>query len=322
MSPFNDIRKLVESLPPVGVEAAKTVQASLEKARQGLQPLGRLGEIVNWMAQWQETDSPMIANPLVGVFIGTHAVTHYIMDADPVAGAKARFAEISKGKSGIRGIAGAESAIFKVYEMGLEYPAKDIRHEPSLSERECAAAIAYGMEVVVDEPDIIALGDAGFGSATAAAGIARALYGGAAEYWAGGEGEVAARRIDAVEQAAITHKVALEDPLEVLRCFGGRDIAGLFGAILAARHQKIPVLLDGYVVCAAAAVLHSLNPDAIAHCQAAHLSVEPAHGALLERIGKPALLDLGLGIGDGSGAAMTIGVARAACAGAREILKG
>ena len=322
MSPFDDIRKLVENLPPSDLTKTEVLQERIGKTRQSLEPLGGLGGAVSWLAQWQQAETPMITNPLVGVFIGTHDVARYVLEADPVQGAKTRFAEISRGHSGIRGIAGAESAIFKVYEMGLEVPSKDMRTQASLTERECAAAIAYGMEIVVDEPDIIAIGDAGFGSATAAAGIARALYGGASGYWAGGEGATARRRIEAGEQAAQTHKAVLDDPLEVLRCFGGRDIAGIFGALLAARHQKIPVLLDGYVVCAAAAVLHALNPSAIDHCLAAHISVEPAHAALLDRIGKTALLDFGLGIGDGSGAAMTIGVVRAACAGARELLKG
>jgi len=203
--------------------------------------------------------------------------------------------------------------------MGIEAPAADMRTAPSLSERDCAGAIAYGMEVVAENCDIIVLGNAGFGSATAAAGIARGLFGGAAGYWAGGDGETAARRIEAVEQAALTHKEILSDPLEVLRCFGGRDIAGMVGAILAARHQGIPVLLDGFTVCAAAAIVHALNPDALDHCLAAHKTTEPAHGALLERIDKKPLLNFGLGIGDGSGAALTIAVLRAAAAGCKTL---
>jgi len=78
-----------------------------------------------------------------------------------------------------------------------------------------------------------------------------------AEYWAGGDGDAATSRIEAVKTGYNLHKGLLSDPLEVLRCFGGRDIAGMVGAILAARHQAIPIILDGYVVCAAAAVLHN-----------------------------------------------------------------
>ena len=115
------------------------------------------------------------------------------------------------------------------------------------------------------------------------------------------------------------HKDLLNSPLDVLRCFGGRDIAGIVGAIVAARHQGIPVLLDGYVTCAAAAVLHAVNPKALDHCIAAHITTEPAHGALLDRIGMKPVLDFGIGIGDGSGAALTLGALKAATEGALDL---
>ena len=317
--PFDDIRKLVTNLPTGDLEAAKHVTDKLDHSLAGLKPLGRLDKAVAWLARWQGTNQPSLSKPLVSVFIGAHQVTRYILDADPVEGARTRIAALSSGSASVRGIAGAESAFFKIFEMGIEAPAADMRVEPSLLERDCAAAIAYGMEVVAEDCDIIVIGCAGFGTATAAAGIARGLFGGTASYWAGGDNSHAARHIEAVEMAATTHKDILNDPLEILRCFGGRDIAGMVGAILAARHQKIPVLLDGYAVCAAAAVLHALNPEALDHCIAAHITVEPAHEALLDRIGKKPLLDLGIGIGDGSGATLALGILRAAAAGAREL---
>jgi nicotinate-nucleotide--dimethylbenzimidazole phosphoribosyltransferase len=317
--PFDDIRKLVAELPLGDLDAAKHVADKLENSLTGLEPLGKLGKAVTWLARWQGSNQPSLSKPLVSVFVGAHQVTRFIFDADPVEGAKARITSLSSGTASVRGIAGAASAFFKVFDMGIEAPAADMRIEPSLSERECAAAIAYGMEVVAEDCDIIVIGCAGFGTATAAAGISRGLFGGKASYWAGGNATHVARHIEAVEMAATTHKDILDNPLEVLRCFGGRDIAGMVGAILAARHQKIPVLLDGFAVCAAAAILHALNPAALDHCIAAHITVEPAHGALLDRISKKPLLDLGIGIGDGSGAALTLGILRAAAAGAQEL---
>jgi len=197
---------------------------------------------------------------------------------------------------------------FKVYELGVEHPSENFTQAPSLSEKDCAAAIAFGMEVVAEGADIIALGSAGFGAATAAAGIMRGIYGGTSEYWADGTNDTAKARIAAVESGARLHQDKLNDPLHVLRCFGGRDIAGMVGAILAARHQSIPVILDGYVVCSAAAVLHKLNPDAISHCIAGHVTSEP----VLDRIELSPLLDLGIGIGDGTGAGFAMGMLRSA----------
>jgi nicotinate-nucleotide--dimethylbenzimidazole phosphoribosyltransferase len=95
---------------------------------------------------------------------------------------------------------------------------------------------------------------------------------------------------------------------------GGREIAAIAGAILAARTQRIPVLLDGFVVCAAAAVLQALDDSALDHCMAAHVSAESAHREVLRRLGMKPILDLGMRLGEGSGAAMAVGVARGALA--------
>ena len=102
------------------------------------------------------------------------------------------------------------------------------------------------------------------------------------------------------------------DPLEVLRRLGGRELAAMAGAVLAARLQRIPVIIDGYVATAAAAVLKAMRPDALDHCLAGHLSAEPAHRRLLERLEMKPLLDLGMRLGEGSGAAMAAGIVKAA----------
>ena len=317
--PFDDIKALVDSVPEASTEPGIAVSEKLNTAIQGLHPLGRLKEAIVWLANWQNNDNPSIEKPLVAVFVGTHGIAEKIMIGDPIENARARVKSISEGKAAVRGIAGAQNAAFKVFELGVEMPCADMRVEPTLSERDCAAAIAFGMEVVAEGADFIVLGNAGLGSVTAAAGIARGLFGGATDYWAGGRDQAAKLRIEAVDAAATLHKDYLNEPLEVLRRFGGRDIAGMVGAILAARHQKIPVLLDGFVSCAAAAVLHKLNPNSLDHCLAAHITTEPAHGALLDRIGKKPLLDLGIGIGDGSGAALAMGMIRSAAAGNKEL---
>ena len=122
------------------------------------------------------------------------------------------------------------------------------------------------------------------------------------------------RKAEAVSLGLARHRDALGDPLEVLRRLGGREIAAMAGAIARARALRIPVILDGFICCAAAAVLARLHPGALDHAVAGHLSAEGAHARLLERLGKAPLLDLGLRLGEGSGAAVAILVLRAAVA--------
>jgi nicotinate-nucleotide--dimethylbenzimidazole phosphoribosyltransferase len=86
------------------------------------------------------------------------------------------------------------------------------------------------------------------------------------------------------------------------------------GAIARARAERIPVILDGFICCAAAAVLEAEVAGALDHCIAGHQSAESAHGRLLQALGKVPLLSLGLRLGEGSGAALAIAVVQGAVA--------
>ena len=185
------------------------------------------------------------------------------------------------------------------------------------------AALAAGWDALEEGTDLLVPGEMGIGNTTAAAAIGAALAGGGARAWTGRGAGIddagLARKVEAVEVGLAANPSALKDPLEALRCLGGREIAALVGAILAARLQRVPVILDGFVVCAAAAVLHALDPAAIDHCIAGHVSAEQAHRAVLAKLGKPPLLDLGMRLGEGSGAALALGILKAALACTRDM---
>lgn len=308
--PFDDVRNLAASVPERDSARYETLLKQADGLGRGLRPLGKLAQPLARIASVQAQEKPGLARPLVAVFTGSHGTVEQSSKA-----VSSRVAGLSEGRAAVRGAAQAAGAAFKVYEFGNDHPSADYREGASLSERDCAGAIAFGMEVVAEGADVIVIGNAGYGSATAAAAIARGLYGGAAEYWAGGSDEKAKARIETVAQGASANAALLSDPLDVLRAFGGRDLAGTVGAILACAHQRIPVILDGYVVCAAAAVVHALNPEAVGHCIAGHVTVEPAQRALLDRMHLDPVLDLGLNIGDGTGGTLALNLLQSAAAG-------
>jgi len=95
---------------------------------------------------------------------------------------------------------------------------------------------------------------------------------------------------------------------------GGREIAAMAGAILAARLRRVPVLLDGYICCAAIAPIVAANPAFTDHCLAAHCSAEAAHARLLGLFELEPLLNLGMRLGEASGAAVAVHLVRAALA--------
>ncbi len=317
-SPFEDIRALFRSMPGPDEAAIGAVRAREAELTKPAGSLGRLEEIVAWLAAWQGAARPHIDQPLVAVFAGNHGVVAQGVSPFPQSVTQAMVANFAHGGAAINQICKTYNIGLKVFELALEIPTGDITQGPALDEKTCAATMAFGMEALASGADLLCLGEMGIGNTTIAAAIYHALWGGKAEDWVGrGTGVDDAglqRKANAVRTAIALHKAHLSDPLEILRRLGGREIAAMAGAILAARIQKVPVLLDGYVVCAAAAIVAAIDPSGLDHCMAAHVSAEGAHAEVLRRLGKVPLLNLGMRLGEGSGAAMAVGVVRGALA--------
>ena len=100
----------------------------------------------------------------------------------------------------------------------------------------------------------------------------------------------------------------------MLRRLGGLELAAITGAVMAARLGRVPVVLDGFASTAAAAVLYAADPHALDHCVVGHVSAEPGHRRLIERIGQRPLFDFGMHLGEASGATLALAVLKAAAA--------
>ena len=316
--PFDDIRALIRTIPGEDQFARAAVMARESQLIKPKGALGRLEEIVAHLGAWQGKAEPKINRPLVAIFAGSHGVVAKGVSAYPTSVNKAMLASFSNSHAAINQICKTFDLGLKVFDLAIDLPTDDITEGAALEEAACAATIAFGMEAVANGTDLLCLGEMGIGNTTSAAAIYAALYGGAVTDWVGrGTGiddAGYARKCAAVEAALALHKAHLNDPLEVLRRLGGREIAAMMGAILAARIERVPVILDGYVVGAAAAVLHALHPHAVEHCLAGHLSAEGAHQTVMDKLGLKPILNLGMRLGEGSGAAMAAGLVKAALA--------
>ena len=315
--PFDDIRALLAHLPPLDVEATAAIRARDAELTKPPGALGRLEDLAVWLGAVQAKAIPTASRPLVVVFAANHGVAARGVSPYPASVTAGMVANFGAGGAAINQICGHLGLGLKVFELALEIPTDDIAAGPAMDEAGCAATIAFGMEAI-HGTDLLCLGEMGIGNTTVAAAIYAALYGGDVRGWVGrGTGLDDAgfeRKVAVVEQALALHRDHLGDPLEVLRRLGGREVAAMVGAILAARIERVPVILDGYVVCAAAAILQALDPAALDHCVAGHRSAEGAHGEVLRRLGKAPLLDLGLRLGEGTGAALAAGIVRSALA--------
>ncbi len=316
-SPMDDVRDLIlKPVKPDGDAARAVHEALLGMGREG--DFGRLGEAAEWLAGWQRRFPPRIEKPTLAVFAGAHGLLDQGVSLSSDADTRAHIEALKAGKAPLSAIAAQVGTNVRVFELALDAPTPSIASASAMTERECAATIAFGFEAVEDHPDLLAIAVSGAGVGTVAAAVACALYGGSPEYWVRPSQHTPAslseRRVALVSAALKLHRGHLSDPLDSLRCLGGRELAACVGAIIAARHQGIPVLLDGFATTIAAGIVHAVCPGAVSHCLASHITQRPAHEAALERIGLKPLVQLEFQTGSGLGSATAIGLLKTACA--------
>jgi nicotinate-nucleotide--dimethylbenzimidazole phosphoribosyltransferase len=319
MMPFQSLAgfaTLLEQMPAPDQAAIAAAEARNGQLTKPPGALGRLENLAIWMAGWQGTDRPHADRPQIAIFAGNHGVAARGVSAFPAEVTAQMVANFAHGGAAINQLARTFGARLDVHALDLDRPTADFTESAAMSEADGVEALRKGYEAVDPAADLFVAGEMGIGNTTVAAALAAALFGGSG--WAGRGTGVddagLARKEAAVAAGLARHKDALGDPLRVLCCLGGREIAAMAGAIAAARLHRIPVILDGFIACAAAAVLAKAAPGALDHCVAGHLSAEGAHQRLLEKLGKEPLLSLGLRLGEGSGAALAIGVVRGAVA--------
>ena len=315
---YEDIAKHFENLPAADAEAINAAYSREGNLTKPTGSLGRLEELSAWCAAWQGRYPAALDRVLIQVFAGNHGITDQGVSAFPPEVTDQMVANFASGGAAINQLAAVQGAALKVTPLDLDAPTADFTVAPAMREDECAAAFTVGFDAVGDDLDALIVGEMGIGNTTTAAALSCALFGGQAADWTGpGTGLDAAGialKTRAVAAAMDLHSEALGDPVTALRCVGGRELAAMAGAVLAARHKRVPVILDGFVTTSAAAVLEKAAPGALDHCVAGHVSGEPGHRKLLEKLGKDPLLDLGMRLGEASGAAVALGIFRCALA--------
>jgi nicotinate-nucleotide--dimethylbenzimidazole phosphoribosyltransferase len=297
------------------IDAARARQGQLTKPPGSL---GRLEDIACFLAGWQGKARPRITAGRAVVFAGNHGVAARGVSAYPPEVTAQMVANFEAGGAAINALAGAAGLDLAIVPLDLDRPTADFTNGPAMDEAECLAALNAGAASVPDGCDLLVLGEMGIANSTAAAALAARSFGGAGAEWVGpGTGVDShglARKAEVVDMALAAHAAAPIDPFETLRRVGGRETAAIAGAVLAARLKRVPVVLDGFICCAAIAPLAAARPAIVDHCLAGHRSVEPSHTRLLAHLGLEPLLSLGMRLGEGSGAAVAVMILRAALA--------
>jgi nicotinate-nucleotide--dimethylbenzimidazole phosphoribosyltransferase len=315
---LDDIRRFCRDLPGGDERFAEMAARRQQNLTKPPGSLGCLEELAIWLARWQGHESLRLERVTIAVFAGNHGVAARGVSAYPQAVTAQMMANFSKGGAAINQIATLAGAELGVVPIELERPTRDFTVSAAMDVDEFLAAVNIGYRTVPPDCDLLAVGEMGIANTTTAATLCAALLGGGAARWAGrgtgvDDGGLARKRA-AIEAALQFHRGILADPLAVAAALGGRELAAIAGAVLAARRHQIPVLLDGFVATSAILPLARLETGMLEHCRAGHVSAESGHRELLRELGLRALLDLDMRLGEASGAAVAILLVRAALA--------
>jgi nicotinate-nucleotide--dimethylbenzimidazole phosphoribosyltransferase len=308
----------LRELPGPDTDAADRLRARADDILRPTGALARLDDVAVHMAAWQRTPTPRVERPAALVFAGDHGVAaHGGVSAYPTAVTAAMLAACLEGKATICALARSAGATLETIDVGVGRPTGDIRFEPAMSRQRFEDVVAQAVAAVdALDTDLLVLGEIGIGNTTAAAALAGALLGDDPATWVGrgtGVDDAGLERKRAAVATVMERTAGIDDPIEIMREAGGAELTAMAAATIAARERSIPVVLDGYVVTSAVLPLHIAVPGALDHCIVGHCSAEPGHRKVLDAIGKPVLLDLGMRLGEGSGAMVAVPIIRAAC---------
>ena len=324
-------------VPPPDAGAAAAARARQDTLTKPRGALGRLEDLSVWVSSCQGQCPPrQFERARVVVFAGDHGVARAGVSAYPPEVTAQMVANIDAGGAAINALAGVAGATVRVADLAVDADplsqqigvhkvrrgSGDIAVADALTDDETTAAIAAGQQIADEEvdagADLLIAGDIGIGNTTPAAVLVAAMTNAepvaVVGFGTGIDDAGWARKTAAVRDALFRTRLVLPDPVGLLRCGGGADLAAMAGFCAQAAVRRTPLILDGMAVTAAALVAERLAPGARQWWQAGHKSTEPGHALALAELGLDPIVDLRMGLGEGTGATVALPLLRAAVA--------
>ncbi len=322
-------------IPSLDIEAkARARQAELTKPQGAL---GSLEEVAIRLAALQGRERPKAEKVPIILFAGDHGITAQGVSAYPSAVTVEMVKNFARGGAAISVLAREQRQPLTVVDVGTlaESPidgvvtdkqkrgTDDFSKGPAMSEADLDAALeagAHHTERSVEGADLVIFGEMGIGNTTAATAVAAALLGLSAGDLTGAgtglDGEAISKKAAVIAEALRFHGLGTVpcDARRALVSVGGLEIAALAGGMVRAAQLGVPVLVDGFIVTAAALAATRLNPTCRPWLLFSHASAEKGHRLVLEALDAKPLVDLGLRLGEGSGAAVVLPLVQLACA--------
>ncbi|MGH7925684.1 MAG: nicotinate-nucleotide--dimethylbenzimidazole phosphoribosyltransferase, partial [Candidatus Binatus sp.] len=269
----------------------------------------------------------------IAVFVADHGVAAEGVSAFPQAVTAEMLRNIAAGGAAISVLARRFGYALKVVDVGVKVdtstkPLAGVTYRrvgagtrnfldgPAMTADETTRALEIGIEIARELADngatLIGIGEMGIANSTPAAAILCALTAIAPDSIVGrGTGLDNAgvrRKIEVVTRALEIHRAALTSGEAILASLGGFEIAAMAGVCLGGAASKVPVVVDGFIATAAAAVAEKIHPGLFDHLFFSHRSAEGGHALALEHFKLRPILDLDLRLGEGTGTAFAMNV--------------
>jgi len=322
----------IPSIQQHSYEEARERQAHLSTPPGGL---GQLADLACWMAARQGKNIPEAVKPHIVVFAADHAVAEEGLSEQPQAMTALSVRNMAAGQSAINVLAGQCGAELDIVDVGVNADLSDLDnirhakvrmgaghmvHESAMTQEEYWQAVGVGEDMANKAIDhgagLLIAGDVGVGNSMPSAALICELGGVDVEEVVGRTGEKGdselVRKQALVEQALA--RASGTPSNDMLREFGGLEIAAMAGFYRASASRGIPVLLDGFTSAAAALAAVAWDVRISGWMLASHMSDQAGHRRALDELGLLPWIDFGLRTGEAVGAALFVPILNAALA--------
>ena len=318
----------------------QTMAEAKQRCDQLIKPPGSLGvleETAIRLAGILRTPHPKTGKKAVLVMAADNGVTDEGVASAPKQFTAIQTRQMLLGRTGVAVLARQAGAVLRVVDVGIEgeleapglVQAKirpgtgNILREDAMTEEELLRAMEVGRRQVLILKELgittIGIGEMGIGNTTTTAAVLHALRPDVELERIVGKGaglteDARQKKIQVVRSAVARAELTPEEPLHILQCVGGLDIAAMTGAYLGAAEQGMPAVIDGVISMAAAYLAWKLCPEAKSYFFASHCSAEPAYEVMSREMGLEPPLHMRMRLGEGSGCPLFFGIMDMACA--------
>ena len=313
-------------ITPTNKDIVENLQHKIDTKTKPIGALGQLEEIALQIGCIQQSLKPKLIKPTMLVFAADHGIAKdNIVNAYPQEVTAQMVLNFLNGGAAINVFCKQNNINLKVIDAGvnfnfkqakglidakIDFGTQNINQSPAMTNEQLNLAISKGALFVENEfnsgSNCIGFGEMGIGNTSSAAILMNKFTNLPIEECVGAGTGLNNERIKT--KTTILKKIidnqSSNSPQEIMKYFGGFEIAMIAGAILKAAELKMTILIDGFIVSSALLYANAVNKSVLDYCIMCHESNEKGHQKMLNFLNKKAALQLGLRLGEGTGVAL------------------